>query len=142
MLEGPYKTHLIKRIRNEVLPGSIVLKNDANYMQGIPDISVFYWDRYGMLEVKTSPPAPSDFEPNQKWYISLFAGWAFGACIYPENEEEVLRELQSALQSDGQARLPVPEFVPLDPILRREAGRPRDIQRRRTSRNRASSASA
>lgn len=99
MLEGPYKTKLIAKI-HKLLPGSIVLKNDANYMQGMLDLVVFYGPRYGMLEVKTKrPTSEDDFEPNQEYYIALFADWAFGACIFPENEEEVLRELQQALRT-------------------------------------------
>lgn len=105
LLEGPYKTKLIKKIE-VLLPGCIVLKNDPNYLQGIPDLCVFYGQRYGMLEVKCKPPTASDFEPNQEWYIDLFRGWAFGACIYPENEREVLRELQQALQSRRPPRFP------------------------------------
>ena len=99
MQEGAYKTRLIRKIKTSVLPGCIVLKNDAGYLQGIPDLGVFYGPRYGMLEVKIKPPTASDFEPNQEWYLNLFNEWAFAACIYPENEREVLRELQQALRT-------------------------------------------
>lgn len=107
-LERQYQAHLIKKIER-VVPDCIVLKNDSSYRQGIPDLIVLYGQRYAMLEVKRKPPRPgtSDFEPNQEWYIDLFSDWAFGACIFPENEEEVLREIQSALQPRRKTRVPV-----------------------------------
>ena len=102
MLEGDYKTELVKKIE-ERLPGSLVLKNDCNYRQGIPDLTVLYRDRWGFLEVKTSAKAKK--QPNQDWYIDQASADSFGAFIYPENEEEVLRELQHSFESDRTARL-------------------------------------
>lgn len=108
-LERDYQAHLIKTIEKTVLPGCIVLKNDSSYRQGIPDLVVFFGRRYAMLEVKRKEPRPgsNDYEPNQEWYIDLFRDWAFGACIFPENEEEVLSELQQALRPRRKARVPV-----------------------------------
>lgn len=97
-LERQYQAYLIKTIER-IVPGSIVLKNDSSYRQGIPDLVVFYGRRYAMLEVKRKRPrsGTSDFEPNQEWYIDLFRDWAFGACVFPENEEEVLSALQRTM---------------------------------------------
>lgn len=94
-LERDYQAYLIKLIES-IFPGCIVLKNDSSYRQGIPDLVIFFRGRYAMLEVKASEDAPH--EPNQDWYIELFDRWSFAAFIFPENEEEVLRELQSTLQ--------------------------------------------
>ena len=44
MLERDYQSHLIKRIK-ALLPGCVVLKNDSSYLQGIPDLVIFYGDR-------------------------------------------------------------------------------------------------
>lgn len=95
-LERDYQHYLIKKIEDEVIPGCIVLKNNANLRTGIPDLVVFFKRRYAMLEVK--PYWNAALQPNQDWYIDLFDHWSFGAFIFPENEEEVLRELQSTLQ--------------------------------------------
>lgn len=38
--EGKIQDKLIERLEEE-FKGAIILKNDANYMQGIPDISAF-----------------------------------------------------------------------------------------------------
>lgn len=98
MLESAYQAKLIRKIKR-LLPGCVVLKNDPEYLQGIPDLTVFHGPRYGLVEVKVKKPtSASDFQPNQEWYIAKFQEMAFGACIYPENEREVLDALQQALR--------------------------------------------
>lgn len=92
MLESEYQAHLIKQIKR-LLPGAMVLKNDPNYVQGIPDLTVLYKDKWALLEVK--PSAEAKERPNQRWYIEQATG--FGAFIYPENEQEVLLALQRSL---------------------------------------------
>lgn len=99
MLEARYQALLIKRIKLR-LPGSVVLKNDTDYQQGILDLLVLWQNYWAMLEVKAkAPKGPSDFEPNQEYYIALFDEMSFAACIYPENEEEVLHDLEQAFRS-------------------------------------------
>lgn len=105
--ESDYQRHLIKRIETEVLPGSMVLKNDSEYRPGIPDLSVLYKDRWGMLETKKS--AKEKHQPNQDYYVDVAETMSFGAFIYPENEDEVLDDLQRSLQPGGRTRLPKPE---------------------------------
>lgn len=97
MNENEYQMELIKKIENEVLPGSIVLKNDPNFIQGIPDLIVLYLDKYAILEVKKNKKAK--YRPNQEWYLSHFGKHVYSETIYPENEEDILDGLQSALQS-------------------------------------------
>lgn len=94
MTENEYQAKLIKRIE-ELVPGSIVLKNDPNYLQGIPDLLILYHDKWAMLEVKRS--AKDKHRPNQDYYIDLFGEWVYSSFIFPENEEVVLYELQQAL---------------------------------------------
>lgn len=102
--EAKFQHHLKQRIEDEILPGSFVMENDASKIQGILDLTVLYKDRYGMLEVKESANAP--YQPNQEFYIEKFNGMAFASVIYPENEEQVLSDLQSALGSKRKARIP------------------------------------
>ena len=52
-----------------MFPGAIVLKNDPNYIQGIPDLTVFYQDKWATLEVKKSENA--SHQPNQDYYVGL-----------------------------------------------------------------------
>ena len=94
--EAIFQQQLKKEIKT-LLPGAIVLKNDPIDIQGIPDLTVLYQDKYAILEVKRSANAP--YRPNQEWYLAKFAEHTYSATIYPENKEEVLNELQRSLQS-------------------------------------------
>jgi hypothetical protein len=94
MLERNYQAHLIKRIRS-MFDGCVILKNDTDYLQGVPDLLILYRDRWAMLEVKAS--ARSRIQPNQEYYIDMLDEMSFAAFIYPENEEDVLYDLQHAL---------------------------------------------
>ena len=86
---GPdgFQTHVIKEL-TELFPGCIILKNDPQYLQGIPDLSIFYGDRWAMLEVKRSEN--ENHQPNQDYYVEELSRMGFAAFIYPENEEEVM----------------------------------------------------
>lgn len=95
MLERDYQPGLIKRLER-MFPGCVILKNDASYLQGIPDLVIFYGARYGFLEVKAK--ADYDVEPNQPYYVELLDSMSFAAFIHPENEREVLSALRAALQ--------------------------------------------
>lgn len=90
MAERNYQRDLIKKIYEKV-PGCIVLKNDAGYKQGIPDLAVLYKQRYAILEVKKDDEAT--FRPNQEMYLESFGDYTFSARVEPENEEEVLNGL-------------------------------------------------
>lgn len=93
MRESVYQAKLIQRLR-VLFPGCLVLKNDSSYLQGIPDLTVFWGRNWAMLEVKPSVNAPH--EPNQDWYVETMNAQGFAAFIYPENEKEVLSALQAA----------------------------------------------
>lgn len=102
MLERDYQAQLIERLRL-LLPGCFILKNDSEYLQGVPDLLVLYRDRWAMLEVK--PSAGARVRPNQAYYVDMLNEMSFAAFIYPENEEDVLRELQHAFTSRRHARV-------------------------------------
>lgn len=102
MLERDYQQKLIKKIEN-LLPGAIILKNDSEYQPGIPDLTVFFNDRWAWLEVKKSEE--SDTQPNQDYFIDLGEAMSFGAFVYPENEEDVLNDLQQTFLSRRKTRL-------------------------------------
>ena len=97
MQERDFQPKLIKEIK-ERLPGCLVMKNDPNYIQGIPDLSVLYGSKWALLEVKKSNKASK--RPNQPYYIQYAKDNAYGAIVSPENKEDILNELQQALQSD------------------------------------------
>ena len=99
-LEGSYKTDLSKRIE-DLFPGCIVLKNDEQLRQGIPDLTVLYGKCYALLEVKRSAKEMLKPRPNQAYYLAEVAGMGgFSSYIYPEIEEEVLDALQRAFEAN------------------------------------------
>lgn len=93
--ENKFQANLIKKIKSR-FPGCIILKNDPNYIQGIPDLSIFYKDKWAMLECKKNKNA--HHQPNQDYYIKQANNMSFGKFIYPENEEEILNELQRSFE--------------------------------------------
>lgn len=95
--ESDFQKKLIKDLKKEY-PGCIVLKNDPNYIQGFPDLTIFYGNKWATLECKKSSNAKH--QPNQEKYVEKLNNMSFSAFIYPENKEEVLNELQQALRVD------------------------------------------
>lgn len=93
-LERDFQAKLIKELK-VMFKGCIIVKNDPNYIQGIPDLLILYNDRWAALEVKKS--ATAHHQPNQEYYVDLMDQMSFAAFIYPENKEEILYELQQAL---------------------------------------------
>ena len=96
-LERIFQSELIKELR-ELFPGCIILKNDPTYIQGIPDLLILYGKHWAVLENKKSKNA--SHRPNQDYYVKKMDDMSFGRFIYPENEEEVLNDLQQAFKSD------------------------------------------
>ena len=82
-----------------MFPGCIILKNDGNYLQGVPDLLILWGPRWASLEVKLSEN--SHEQPNQQHYIDLMNKMSFAAFIHPDNEAEVLGALQFAFESQG-----------------------------------------
>lgn len=89
--ESRFQGDLIKEVE-ERFPGAVILKNDPNYRQGIPDLTVLWEDRWATLEAKRSGNEPH--RPNQDYYVNLMDQMSFSAFIYPENKEAILDELQ------------------------------------------------
>lgn len=89
--ESRFQADLIKEVE-ELFPGAVILKNDPNYRQGIPDLTVLWEDHWATLEAKRSGNEPH--QPNQDYYVNLMDQMSFSAFIYPENKEAILDELQ------------------------------------------------
>lgn len=95
MRESQFQATLIKKLRL-LFPDCVILKNDPGYLQGVPDLVIFYRDRYAFLEVKAGPKSP--VQPNQKYYVDLFNDMSFAAFIDPSNEEDVLSALSESFR--------------------------------------------
>lgn len=94
MNETEFKYKLKKELTKR-FPGCIVIKNDPNDIQGIPDLTVFYKNRWATLEVKKS--ANASHRPNQDYYVDKMNEMSFSSFVYPENLEEVLHAMEQAL---------------------------------------------
>lgn len=96
MLEREFQSKLIKDIKKR-FPGAMVLKNDPGYIQGIPDLTVFYENHWATLECKKSKK--EKHQPNQDIYVERMNNMSFSAFIYPENKEEVLNEMERSFNA-------------------------------------------
>ena len=96
MLESSFQAQLIKDLK-KMFPGCIVVKNDSSYIQGIPDLTIFYKDKWATLECKQNARAKK--QPNQEYYVGRMNEMSFSRFICPENKEEVLYELQQTFKS-------------------------------------------
>lgn len=97
-LERDFQSKLIKEIKKK-FPGCVVMKNDSSYIQGIPDLTVLYQDKWAMLEVKRSETA--SHRPNQEYYVGKMDEMSFARFICPENKQEVLHEMEHTFRANG-----------------------------------------
>lgn len=94
--ETEFRNDLIDEIEAR-FPGAVVLKNDPENFQGVPDLTVLFpGGAWAMLECKKSKTARH--RPNQDYYVDMFDEMFYASFIYPENKDEVLNELQSIIR--------------------------------------------
>lgn len=91
-LESKFQKDLTDQIKEE-FPGCLVMKNDSGYIQGIPDWTILYKDKWAVLEAKRNNDA--DKQPNQQYYVDKLNNMSFSRFVYPENKEEVMNELHT-----------------------------------------------
>lgn len=95
-LESKFQKELIDEIKT-MFPGCVALKNDSGYIQGFPDWTILYKDKWAVLEVKRERNANK--QPNQEYYVDKLNDMSFSRIVYPENKEDVLRELCETFKS-------------------------------------------
>lgn len=93
--ESLFQKQLIDELKTR-FPGCVVLKNDANYLQGVPDLLILYNDHWACLECKKS--AGAKHQPNQDYYVEKMDQMSFSRFVYPENKESVLNDLQQSFE--------------------------------------------
>ena len=96
MRESKFQSNLKQKLY-EMFPGCIITKLDCNDIQGIPDLLILWGKKWAVLENKRSKDAAH--RPNQDYYVDLMNKMSFASFIFPENEKEVLDELQQAFKS-------------------------------------------
>ena len=65
-LESKFQKDFIDKVK-ERYSGSIALKNDSSYIQGFPDWTILYEDKWAVLEMKKKRGARK--QPNQEYYV-------------------------------------------------------------------------
>lgn len=100
--ESQFQKKLIAELE-EQFPGCVILKNDPNYIQGFPDLTILYKKHWATLECKKSESA--GHQPNQDHYVDTLNGMSYSSFVYPENKEQVIHELQQAFGTRRKARL-------------------------------------
>ena len=107
MLESEYQQKKKKKIET-IFPECIVLKNDPNYLQGFPDLTILFRNKWAVLEVKKDISEMSKTTSsirNQKIYIRQLDKMSFARFIYPENKEEVMNELHKTFRTRRMPRI-------------------------------------
>ena len=94
--ESQFQAKLIKKIKKKY-PDAIVLKNDANYIQGIPDLLILRGNKWAALECKREND--SSRRPNQEYYVNKMNEMSYAAFIFPENEQEVLDDMEQSFRT-------------------------------------------
>jgi hypothetical protein len=72
-------------------PGCIALKNDSSYIQGFPDWTLLYEDKWAVLEMKKERGARK--QPNQEYYVDKLNKMSYSSFVFPENKDEVFDDL-------------------------------------------------
>jgi hypothetical protein len=102
MLESKFQAEVISDL-SQRFPGCIVLKNDANYIQGFPDLLVLFNNNWAALEVKNTNKARR--QPNQDYYVGVLDEMSFAAYIHPDNKEDIFDDLQQAFRPRRASRV-------------------------------------
>lgn len=100
--ESRFQAQLIKDLK-DLYPGCVVLKNDAGYIQGFPDLTVLYKDKWAVLECKKGEKEPH--QPNQDHYVETLNEMSYSSFIFPENKEKVLNELEQTFEPGRRSRV-------------------------------------
>ena len=91
MKESAFQKKLIDDLQ-DTFQGCVIQKNDPLYRQGFPDLTIYYKGKWATLECKRSKDEPH--RPNQDYYVDLLNGMSYSAFIFPENREDVIRDLK------------------------------------------------
>lgn len=92
MLESKFQHDFITEVKKIFGDSVMVLKNDPNYIQGIPDFTILCGCKAALLEFKRTKDARH--QPNQDYYINKAnQNGGYATFVYPENKQQVLSDL-------------------------------------------------
>lgn len=95
MKEADFQKKVISWLKKQ---GCLTLKYEQNATThaGVADVFFCKEGFYGFLECKKAKNSP--LRPGQKEFIMKMSEWSYGKIIYPENFEEVKKELEYLLK--------------------------------------------
>ena len=102
---APLERKFQKDLKKELIeryPGCMVTKQDAQQIQGIPDLLILYGATWATLENKRADDA--SHRPNQDYYVDKMNSMSFSRFISPENKESVLDELDLYFKKNSKKR--------------------------------------
>lgn len=102
MRENKFKANLKKELQ-EMFPGCVLFDNDAGQFQGMSDLLILYKNTWAALECKRNSTA--SHRPNQDYYVNMLNDMSYAAFICPENKEDILDDLEHALNYSRGARI-------------------------------------
>ena len=91
-LESKFQKEFIDEAKSRY-PGCVALKNDSSYIQGFPDWTILYKNKWAVLEMKKERGARK--QPNQEYYVNMLDDMSFSRFVFPENKDEVFEELDT-----------------------------------------------
>lgn len=112
--ENRFQKEVIDEIKSR-MPDAIVLKNDPNYIQGIPDLLILNGPRWGALEVKRGIDAVH--QPNQDYYVNRMNNMSFAAFIFPENKDFILDRLETSLSKEDDTNVSMGRRLPNQKVV-------------------------
>jgi hypothetical protein len=91
MLESEFQPELKRELKRR-FPGCVIIKQDPNTIQGIPDLLVLWGPHWALLETKRGFKEKT--QPNQPYYVQLCNEMSFSAFVRPQNYLEILDEME------------------------------------------------
>lgn len=92
MAEALFRTNFLKKVK-DLSPDIFIEFADPGRRNGIPDVIIFYKDKYARIETKRSKDASKRL--HQQYYIDYFNSIGiYAAFLSPENKEEVFNALR------------------------------------------------
>ena len=91
MLERDFQVEFKAQLKSR-FPTCLILKQDPNQLQGVPDLLVLYEDKWAAFETKRKRKSKKQL--NQEYYVEQLNDMSFAAFVNPDNVDEVLDSLE------------------------------------------------
>lgn len=96
-LESQFQKWFVEEQLEKEFPGSMVVRGNSAWRQGVPDWMLLHGPHWAALELKRDKKAAK--QPNQPFYIEKMNAMSYASFVYPENALEVVREIHEAFGS-------------------------------------------